>query len=180
MNATMDLTANLDAVITRADGSTESVNLSSGKLDFNTANNKVKNAYGFWKRLFTDEQGLVTTAAVNYMAADFLSGSSARINAFTWADCGTGTTSAAIGDTALQTPYGGSRVSGTQSNPVSGTYKNVATISFTSTLAITEYGLFSASSTGTLFDHRIFSAINVNSGDQITFSYSVQLTAGGS
>jgi hypothetical protein len=125
--------------------------------------------------------GLVTTAGVNYMATDFTSGlASPRIGAFQYHDCGTGTTAAAIGDTALQTPAGTARVTGTASNPSANIYKTVATISFVSTLAITEWGLFSASTTGTLWDHRVFAAVNVNSGDSIQFTYQLTIAAGGS
>lgn len=125
--------------------------------------------------------GLVTTAGVNYMATDFTSAlASPRIGAFQYHDCGTGTTAAAIGDTALQTPAGTARVAGTASNPSANIYKSVATISYTSSLAITEWGIFSASTSGTLWDHRVFSAINVNSGDSIQFTYQLTIAAGGS
>lgn len=125
--------------------------------------------------------GLVTTAGVTYMAADFTSGqASPRIGGFNYHDCGTGTTAATVGDTALQTPAGTARVAGAQSNPSGTVYKSVATISFISSLAITEWGLFSASTSGTLWDHRVFSAINVNSGDSIQFTYQLTVNAGGS
>lgn len=124
---------------------------------------------------------LVTTAGVNYMASDFASGGvTPTISGMKFHDCGTGTTAAAIGDTALQTAAGTARVTGTPSNPSANIYKSVATISFTSTLAITEWGLFSASSTGTLWDHRVFAAINVNNGDSIQFTYQLTIAAGGS
>jgi hypothetical protein len=125
--------------------------------------------------------GIVTTAGVAYMAADFASGGvSPRISAFNFQDSGTGTNAAATTDTALQTPTGGARVAGTQTTPGStNVYKTVATISYTSTLAITEWGLFSASSSGTLWDRRVFSAINVLNGDAIQFSYSLTIPAGG-
>lgn len=124
---------------------------------------------------------LVTTVGVNYMASDFASGGvTPTISGFKFHDCGTGTTAAAIGDTALQTPAGTARVSGTASNPSANIYKTVATISFTSTLAITEWGLFSASTVGTLWDHRVFAAINVNNGDSIQFTYQLTIAAGGS
>jgi len=124
---------------------------------------------------------LVTTTGVNYMASDFASGGvTPTISGFKFHDCGTGTTAAAIGDTALQTPAGTARVAGTASNPSANIYKSVATISFTSTLAITEWGLFSASTVGTLWDHRVFSAINVNNGDSIQFTYQLTIAAGGS
>ncbi len=125
--------------------------------------------------------GLVTTAGVNYMASDFASGGATpTISGFKYHACGTGTTAAAIGDTALQTDSGVARVIGTPTNPSANIYKSVATMSFVSTLAITEWGLFSALTVGTLWDHRVFSAINVNSGDSIQFTYQLTIAAGGS
>lgn len=94
-------------------------------------------------------------------------------------DCGTGTNAENAADSALQTPYGGSRATGTQSEPASNQYRTVGTISFTSTLAITEHGLFSASSSGTLFDRSVFTAINVVNGDSIQFTYTLTITSGG-
>lgn len=94
-------------------------------------------------------------------------------------DCGTGTTAEAASQTALVTPFGGSRVSGTQSGPAANQYRTVATIPFTSTLAITEHGVFSASSSGTLLDRSVFSAINVVNGDSIQFTYTLTIAAGG-
>jgi hypothetical protein len=180
-STTAELHAELGALLIRNDGTHHDYGVvSGGTLDYNTSNNKLAKAFGFWKRFFTDEHGLVTTAAVNYIAADMLSASSNRINAFNFQDAGTGSVAAAIGDTALGTPAGVTRVSGTQSNPASGQYRSVATIPFTSTLAITEFGLFSAATVGTLWDRRVFSAINVSNGDSIQFTYTVTVTAGGS
>jgi hypothetical protein len=209
MNQNLVLHAELDALLIRADGShRHAPTISAGSLDFKSALRKLKQPLSFWNRLWVEAKeknvipiamtlgsfvqwlstgdassvgmALVTTAGVNYMAADFLSASSARINAFTYADCGTGTTAAAIGDTVLQSAAGTSRVSGTGTTPSSGQYRQVATIPFTGTLAITEYGLFSASTSGTLWDHRIFSAINVTNGDSIQFTYTLTVPAGGS
>lgn len=124
---------------------------------------------------------LVTTAGVNYMASDFASGGvTPTISGMKFHASGTGTTAAAIGDTALQTDSGVARVSGTASNPSANIYKSVATMAYVSTLAITEWGIFSASTVGTLWDHRVFSAINVNSGDSIQFTYQLTIAAGGS
>jgi hypothetical protein len=123
--------------------------------------------------------GVVTTAGVVYMAADMAGGAS-DINAFNWHGTGTGATAAAIGDTALQTPAGPARQSGTQTTPGStNVYRSVATLAYTSTLAITEWGLFSAVTTGTLWDRKVFTAINVVNGDSIQFTYDLTITAGG-
>jgi hypothetical protein len=125
--------------------------------------------------------GLVTTAGVNYMASDFASGGATpTISGMKYHACGTGTTAAAIGDTALQTDSGVARVIGTPSNPSANIYKSIGTMAFVSSLAITEWGLFSALTVGTLWDHRVFSAINVNSGDSIQFTYQLTIAAGGS
>jgi hypothetical protein len=124
--------------------------------------------------------GLVTTAGINYLMADFLASSVNHISAFNYHDCGTGTTAATIADTALETPTGGARVSGTQSTPVAGQYRSVATIPFSGSFAITEWGLFSAASGVTLWDRRVFSPVNVGSGDFIQFTYTVTGNAGGS
>jgi hypothetical protein len=125
---------------------------------------------------------LVTTAGVNYLAADFLTSSTNHIANFNFHDSGTGTVAAAIGDTALGTQAGPTtRATGTQSIPTAGTYKSIGTVSYTSSLAITEFGLFSqAAQGGTLWDRRTFAAINVVSGDSVTFQYSVVVNAGGS
>lgn len=125
--------------------------------------------------------GLVTNAGVAYMATDFASGGvSPRISAFNFHDSGTGTNAPAVTDTGLQTPTGGARVAGTQSTPGStNVYRTVATISYTSTLSITEWGVFSASSSGTLWDRRTFTAIGVNNGDAIQFTYSLTIPSGG-
>jgi hypothetical protein len=188
--------AELAAVVTRADGSAREIALGGQKKHWEREWERWRQwlphlslaAFAVWAAANPELAGqdpgalfgLVTTAGANYLAADFLSGSSARINAFNWQDCGTGTTAMAIGDTALQTPSGLSRVSGTQSTPTSGQYRTVATFNFTSTLAITEWGLFSASTSGTLWDRRTFSAINVANGDSIQFTYTLTVPAGGS
>lgn len=103
----------------------------------------------------------------------------AEMEAINFHDCGTGTTAEAATDSALVTPYGGARATGTQSEPASNQYRSTGTVSFTSTLAITEHGIFSASTVGTLFDRSVFAAINVVSGDSIQFTYTVTYTAGG-
>jgi hypothetical protein len=125
--------------------------------------------------------GLVTTVGVDYMATDFASGTaSPHIGGFNYHDSGTGVTAAATSDTALQTPTGNARVAGTQSTPSANIYQSVATLAYTASAAITEWGVFSASASGTLWDHRVFSAINVNNGDSIQFTYKLTIAAGGS
>jgi len=121
---------------------------------------------------------VVTTAGVNYLAACFTNTNEPEL--FNFHDAGTGIVAEATTDTALGTPWGGSRVSGTQSLPGSvNIYQTVATITFTGTFAITEHGIFSASTAGTLLDRTKFSALNVNNGDSIQFTYQITFNAGG-
>lgn len=141
----------LSAVITRADGTV---------IDLGIVGRKI-----------------VTTAGVNFLASTFLN--TAEPEVINQHDSGTGATAAAIGDTALQTATGNARVAGTQSNPSANLYRSVATLSYTATAAITEWGLFTASTSGTLFDRFVFSAINVVNGDSIAFTFTLTLTAGG-
>lgn len=121
---------------------------------------------------------VITTAGVNYLRDDFASGAN-DINTMRFHDCGTGNTAEAIGDTALVTPYGGARTSGSQDNSVSKRYRTVGTISFTSTLAIVEHGLFSASTVGTLWDRTVHGSVAVVNGDSITYTYDLTINDGG-
>lgn len=110
--------------------------------------------------------GLVTNVGVMAMANDFAwaapSGAScATLKLQNWHATGTGTTAAAASDIALQTlasPTATNAVAGTQSlvsAANSQIYRTVATINYTSSLAITEWGLHSAqvlsATTGTPF-----------------------------
>ena len=119
---------------------------------------------------------VVTNAGVAFLANCFTN--TAEPENMNFHDSGTGVAAEAVGDTTI-TPAGPARVSGTQSNPTSNQYRTVATISYTATLAITEHGLFSASTAGTLWDRSVFTAINVVNGDSIQFTYTLTINAGG-
>ena len=123
--------------------------------------------------------GVVTTAGVNFLATDFVDGTT-DISAFDYHHSGLGSAAAVIGDTDLGNVTGvPARVAGTPSSPAAGQYRTVATVAYTSTLAITEWGLFSAVTAGTMWDRKVFSAINVVNGDSIQFTYTLTVTAGG-
>ena len=169
-NADIRVQADLSAVLIRANG--QRIDLGDLKKRKTWLRKLID--FTWWDGF--DQRGLVTVAGVNYMASDFASGGvTPTISGFKFHASGTGTNAAANTDTALQTDSGVARVSGTASNPSANIYKSVATMSYVSTLAITEWGLFSASTVGTLWDRRVFSAINVVSGDSIQFSYSLTI-----
>jgi hypothetical protein len=119
---------------------------------------------------------LVVTAGKNYVAACFDNTNEPENLKFH--GYGTGTTAAASGDTALQTELttqyatDNARPTGTQAHSTN-TYTTVGTLSPDATVAITEWGLLSQASNagGTLFDHQVFSAINLVSGDSLATTY---------
>ena len=122
---------------------------------------------------------LVTTAFVNLMV-DQLQTETSVWGDFKYHDSGVGTTGAAEGDTGIETTDGEDRATGNQGEGASANiYKSVGTITYTTTKAITEHGLFNTSDSATLMDRHVFSAINVVNGDSIEFSFELSCTAGG-
>lgn len=119
---------------------------------------------------------VVTTAGITALANALVNTFESEL--FNFHASGTGGTAEAIGDTALVTEVE-TRVAGTQSNPSAGVYRTVATVSYTATRTITEHGIFSASTVGTLLDRSLFTGIPVVSGDSIQFTYNFTYTAGG-
>lgn len=107
---------------------------------------------------------VVTTAFVNNLASNMVSVASPTVQAYTYHASGTGVTAEATSDTALGTDSGVAHASGTQSNPTANQYRTVGTQTYSGTLAITEHGVFSASTVGTLLDRSVFSAVNVANG----------------
>jgi len=121
---------------------------------------------------------VVTTAFVNFVV-DQLQTETSVFGDFKYHDAGVGTTGAAVGDTGIETTDGEDRATGTQTEDDPNIYQSVGTITYTSTKAVTEHGLFNDPTAGTLLDRHVFSAINVVSGDSIQFTYSLTVSAGG-
>lgn len=99
---------------------------------------------------------------------------------------GTGTNAENATDAALQTPVENARDVGTHVEQSSKVYKSVATTTYTGTHAITEHGVFKTAGAGgppvvggILMDRTKFSAINVVSGNQIEWTFTLGFTSGG-
>ncbi len=127
----------------------------------------------------------VTSAAVAYIATRLVDGNTS-IGAFDFHGYGTGSTAESNADTALvtelTTQYATDNVrpTGTPSNSSANVYQSVATLAPDSggTLAITEHGVFSASSSGTLLDRSVFSAVSLVAGaDSLVSTYQLTLAA---
>lgn len=134
-----------------------------------------------------DGSNLITNTG-KAAAASRINGSGGEA-AFTSIGQGTGTTAAAVGDTALETEkkadgtaasgvhalatasVTASRVTTTVTND---TAQLVGTISETATMAITESGVFNADTNGVMIARQVFSAINVVSGDSLQFTWKIK------
>ena len=92
---------------------------------------------------------------------------------------GTGAGTTAATDTTLFTETG-TRTSGTSTQQTTSvtndTYQVVGTMTAGGTLAITNAGLFDASTSGNLFVKGDFSTINLSSGDSIQFTIKTQFS----
>ena len=89
---------------------------------------------------------------------------------------GTGTGTAAAGDTALFTEAAEARVTATRTQPADDTIQWVGTLTSSSSQTITNAGNFTASTGGTLIVHGDFTGIALNDGDKIEFTISIQIT----
>lgn len=131
---------------------------------------------------------LVTTAGVTKIV-DFLRANDVTTGQnFKYHGFGTGTTAEATSDTALVTELttqyavDSTRPTGTQTNNGATVYRTVATLSPDTggTIAVTEHGVFSAASAGTLLDRTVFSAVNLVAGaDSLQITYDLTVSAGG-
>lgn len=128
---------------------------------------------------------VVTTVGVNYIVDAFQN--LTELENMKFHALGTGTTAEAVGDTALVTELtteyvGDTRATGTQGEGAANVYRTVGTITLDSgTPAVTEHGVFSAASAGTLLDRSKFAAINLvgANGDGIQATYDFTVNSGG-
>jgi len=136
---------------------------------------------GNLKLVLTDEHGnvkqeeeiknLVVTVGKNFIASRI---KDATATAMTHMEVGTGTTAAAVGDTALQTAVASSRVTLTSTTVTTNNVAYVASFpAGTGTGALTEAGLFNASSSGTMLCRTVFSVINKGAADTLGITWTV-------
>lgn len=116
-----------------------------------------------------EKKNLVVTAGKAFLASAVINSSASP---FTNMAIGTGSTAAAVGDTAL-----GAEVA-RQAFTSSSVASNVVTLSTTyaagtGTAALTEAGIFNAGSGGTMLSRVVFSAINKGSADSLTITWTV-------
>jgi hypothetical protein len=118
---------------------------------------------------------IVTTAGKTFIAAR-IAGTSAAVMG--WMEVGTGSTAAAVGDTALGAVVASSRTATSVSGgtPSSNTVVYATTFpAGTGTGALTEAGVFNASSSGTMLCRTVFSVINKGASDSMTITWTVTI-----
>lgn len=89
---------------------------------------------------------------------------------------GTGAGTAAVGDTTLFTEASESRVATTQTQPAADTNQQTGTIVANGTKTITNAGVFTASTSGTMILKADFTGIPLLLNDSIAFTFSLQQT----
>ena len=136
---------------------------------------------GNLKLVLTDENGnikqeeevknLVVTVGKNYIASRM---KDATATAMTHMEVGTSSTAAAVGDTALVAAVASSRVTLTSTTVTTNSVAYVASFpAGTGTGALTEAGIFNASSSGTLLCRTVFSVINKGAADTLGITWTV-------
>ena len=121
-----------------------------------------------------DKDNVVVTVGKNFLAT-WLAAATQSTEFMNYVQLGTGTTAAAAGDTDLETPLS-PRVAGTLSSSTN-VWTNQATFApGVATGAITESGLFSALTSGTMFARQTFPVQNKLAGDTIVFTWNVTLS----
>lgn len=121
-------------------------------------------------------KNLVVTAGKTFIASSMLKTTNSPA-AMTHMELGTGTTAAAAGDTALQTPISGSRV--TFSSATSSTNVVTYVASFpagTGTGAVTEAGIFNDPTTGTMLCRTVFSVVNKGANDAMSITWQITVS----
>lgn len=97
----------------------------------------------------------------------------------TYIHWGTGSTTEAVGNTALQTASAEARTNGTKSkvttNSTDDTYQVVGSLTSLSSQTIAEAGLFDASTAGNLYVRGTFTGISLAADDAIEFTIQIVL-----
>ena len=125
--------------------------------------------------LVRDVPNLVVTAGKGFVATRMI-GTGAGV--MSHMEVGTGTTDPVAGNTALETPVSGSRTAFTSSAAVSGAVVTYVTAfaAGTGTGALTEAGIFNASSGGTMLCRTEFAVVNKGASDTMTITWTVTVS----
>ncbi len=116
-------------------------------------------------------KNLVVTTGKGYIASRM---KDATATAMGYMELGTGTTAAAVGDTALQAAISGSRTALTSTTVSTNTVVYVTSFpAGTGTGAITEAGIFNAASAGTMLCRTVFAVVNKGAADAMSITWTI-------
>ena len=119
-------------------------------------------------------KNLVVTSGKTFIASRMV-GVASTIMGFM--ELGTGTTAAAVGDTALQTAIGSSRVALTSGTASTNVVTYVASFpAGTGTGAVTEAGVFNDASAGTMLCRTVFSVVNKGAADAMSITWTITVS----
>lgn len=119
-------------------------------------------------------KNLVVTSGKTFIASRMV-GVASTIMGFM--ELGTGTTAAAVGDTALQTVISGSRVALTSGTASTNVVTYVASFpAGTGTGAVTEAGVFNDVSAGTMLCRTVFSVVNKGAADAMSITWTITVS----
>ena len=127
-------------------------------------------------KLIREVPNIVTTAGKGFVASSMVKTSNSPA-AMTHMEVGTGTTNPAAGDSSLESAVSGSRTALTSSNVTGAAIAYLCTFAAgTGTGALTEAGIFNASSGGTMLCRTEFSVINKGASDSMTVTWTVTVS----
>lgn len=119
-------------------------------------------------------KNLVVTSGKTFIASRMV-GTAATVMG--WMELGTGVTAAAAGDTTLQTAIAGSRVALSSGTSSANVVTYVASFpAGTGTGAVTEAGIFNASSAGTMLCRTVFSVVNKGAADAMSITWTITVS----
>lgn len=119
-------------------------------------------------------KNLVVTSGKTFIASRMVGVAS---NVMSHMELGTGTTAAAVGDTALQTVISASRTALTSGTSSTNVVTYVASFpAGTGTGAVTEAGIFNAASAGTMLCRTVFSVVNKGVDDAMSITWTITVS----
>jgi|APCry1669192062_1035393.scaffolds.fasta_scaffold12691_2 hypothetical protein len=120
------------------------------------------------------QSNLVTTVGKQFIVSRMFDTSQTVMN---YMSVGTSTTAAAVGDTTLGAEISGSRTANTSNTYTGTTGTYVCTLGAgVGTGAVTEAGIFNASSAGTMLAHTVFSVVNKGALDSMSITWAITIS----
>jgi hypothetical protein len=120
------------------------------------------------------EENLVVSSGLNFIVSRMKDTTQAAMSHM---ELGTGTTAAALANTALETPIASSRVA------LTSTIVSTNTITYSATFgagvgtgAVTEAGVFNNSTAGTMLCRTVFPVVNKQAADSMSVTWTITVT----